>query len=125
MLIAEPYRQALIPKFNEVRQHAAMSGALATGISGSGPTVFVAMTDKQQALRMKEWLETNFIQNEDGFCHVCKIDRQGTQNYRTRTMKLYNIKRSFRTGQLCASRETRLQVVVGSVFPRTDCSVSR
>ena len=78
-VIAEPYRQALIPKFNEVRQHAAMSGALATGISGSGPTVFVAMTDKQQALRMKEWLEANFIQNEDGFCHVCKIDRQGTQ----------------------------------------------
>ena len=37
------------------------------------------MTDKQQALRMKDWLETNFIQNEDGFCHVCKIDRQGTQ----------------------------------------------
>ena len=78
-VIAEPYRQALIPKFNEVRQHAAMSGALATGISGSGPTVFIAMTDKQQALRMKDWLETNFIQNEDGFCHVCKIDRQGTQ----------------------------------------------
>jgi len=78
-VIAEPYRQALIPGFAEVRQHAELSGALATGISGSGPTVFVAMTDQQQALRMKEWLEQHFIQNEDGFCHVCRIDRQGTQ----------------------------------------------
>jgi homoserine kinase len=77
-VIAEPYRQALIPGFNEVRQHAALSGALATGISGSGPSVFVVMTDKQQALRMQEWLEANFIQNQDGFCHVCRIDRAGT-----------------------------------------------
>ncbi len=77
-VIAEPYRQALIPGFNEVRQHAAISGALATGISGSGPSVFVVMTDLQQALRMKEWLEANFISNQDGFCHVCRIDRQGT-----------------------------------------------
>ncbi|WP_409422361.1 homoserine kinase [Pseudaeromonas sp. ZJS20] len=78
-VIAEPYRQALIPGFAQVRQHAELSGALATGISGSGPTVFVAMTDKQQALRMKEWMEQNFIQNQDGFCHVCHIDTQGTQ----------------------------------------------
>ncbi len=35
-------------------------------------------TDLQQALRMKEWLEANFISNQDGFCHVCRIDRQGT-----------------------------------------------
>jgi homoserine kinase len=77
-VIAEPYRQALIPGFNEVRQHAARSGALATGISGSGPSVFVVMTDKSQALRMQEWLEANFIQNQDGFCHVCRIDRAGT-----------------------------------------------
>ena len=77
-VIAEPYRQALIPGFHEARQHAAVSGALATGISGSGPSIFVVMTDKQQALRMQEWLETNFIQNQDGFCHVCRVDRQGT-----------------------------------------------
>lgn len=26
---------------------------------------------------MKEYLERNFIANEDGFCHICKIDRRG------------------------------------------------
>lgn len=77
-VIAEPYRQALIPGFNAVREHAAAKGALATGISGSGPTVFIAMTDKEKALEMKSWLEANFIQNQDGFCHVCHIDRNGT-----------------------------------------------
>lgn len=77
-VIAEPYRQSLIPGFAEVRHHAATLGALATGISGSGPTVFVTMTDKAQAEKMQAWLEVNFIQNEDGFCHICKIDRQGT-----------------------------------------------
>lgn len=78
-VIAEPYRQSLIPGFADVRHHAETLGALATGISGSGPTVFVTMTDKTQAERMQAWLEAHFIQNEDGFCHICKIDRQGTQ----------------------------------------------
>jgi len=36
------------------------------------------MTDKEKALEMKSWLEANFIQNQDGFCHVCHIDRNGT-----------------------------------------------
>ena len=26
---------------------------------------------------MKVYLERNFIANEDGFCHVCKLDRRG------------------------------------------------
>ena len=25
--------------------------------------------------QMKEYLERNFIANEDGFCHICKIDK--------------------------------------------------
>ena len=44
-VIAEPYRAALIEGFNEVRAQGAQNGALATGISGSGPTVFVVMKD--------------------------------------------------------------------------------
>ncbi len=26
---------------------------------------------------MKEYLERNFIVNEDGFAHICKIDERG------------------------------------------------
>jgi homoserine kinase len=78
-VIAEPYRAQLIPGFDQVRSYAKQNGALATGISGSGPTVFNVMKDLQQAEQLKAWLENNFIQNDDGFCHICKIDKQGAR----------------------------------------------
>ncbi|RJG51339.1 homoserine kinase [Motilimonas pumila] len=78
-VIAEPYRAQLIPGFKEVRTYAAQSGALATGISGSGPTVFVVMKQQEQAQRLKLWLEQNFVQNDDGFCHICRLDEKGAR----------------------------------------------
>jgi homoserine kinase len=78
-VIAEPYRSQLIPGFDQVREYAMQSGALAMGISGSGPTVFVVAKELEQAQRIQGWLMQNFIQNEDGFSHVCKIDEQGTR----------------------------------------------
>lgn len=78
-VIAEPYRAALIEGFHEVREHAAQNGALATGISGSGPTVFSVLKDATQAERLKAWLEANFVKNEDGFARVCKLDLQGAR----------------------------------------------
>ncbi len=76
-VIAEPYRQSLIPGFKDAREHGAELGALATGISGSGSSIFSVFEDKDKALEMKEYLERYFIDNEDGFCHICKIDRRG------------------------------------------------
>lgn len=78
-VIAEPYRRKLIPGFDDARHYSEQLGALACGISGSGPTVFTVVTDMTKAERMKEWLMTHFIQNQDGFCHICQIDEQGTQ----------------------------------------------
>lgn len=76
-VIAEPYRESLISGFKEAREHGATLGALATGISGSGSSIFSIYTNLEKANEMKEYLERNFIDNEDGFCHVCKIDRRG------------------------------------------------
>ncbi|GHA25910.1 homoserine kinase [Oceanisphaera arctica] len=78
-VIAEPYRAQLIPGFVEVREQAAAMGALATGISGSGPTVFCVLKDLSQAEKLKAWLAEHFIQNQDGFCHICKIDAEGAR----------------------------------------------
>lgn len=78
-VIAEPYRSALIEGFAEVRAQAAQNGALATGISGSGPSVFVVMKDLAQAERMKDWMDAHFVQNEDGFARVCKLDMAGAR----------------------------------------------
>ncbi|WP_298718297.1 homoserine kinase [uncultured Oceanisphaera sp.] len=78
-VIAEPYRAQLIPGFDAVREQAASMGALATGISGSGPTVFCVLKDLSQAEKLKGWLAEHFIQNQDGFCHICKIDAEGAR----------------------------------------------
>ena len=76
-VIAEPYRASLIPGFAEAREYGSSIGALATGISGSGSSVFSIFEDLEKANLMKDYLEKNFIANEDGFCHVCKVDRRG------------------------------------------------
>ena len=76
-VIAEPYRASLIPGFAEAREYGSTIGALATGISGSGSSVFSVFEDLEKANLMKDYLEKNFIANEDGFCHVCKVDRRG------------------------------------------------
>jgi homoserine kinase len=39
-VVIEPQRQALIPRFQEVRQAAMQAGALGCSISGAGPTLF-------------------------------------------------------------------------------------
>ncbi|MCK0535649.1 MULTISPECIES: homoserine kinase [unclassified Anaerobiospirillum] len=76
-VVAEPYRASLIPGFVEAREHGRAIGALSTGISGSGSTIFSIFTDESAAVQMKEYLERQFIANEDGFCHVCKVDPRG------------------------------------------------
>jgi homoserine kinase len=78
-VIAEPYRSQLIPGFKEARLYAEQSGALAMGISGSGPTVFAVMTDLKQAQSLQNWLTENFLQNDEGFCHICHLDQQGAR----------------------------------------------
>lgn len=76
-VIAEPFRAQLIPGFEEARAFGQAHGALATGISGSGSSIFSVYDDLSKAQEMKEYLEKHFIANEDGFCHVCTIDRRG------------------------------------------------
>ena len=76
-VIAEPYRASLIPGFAEARVFGSALGSLATGISGSGSTIFSVFTDEQKAKQMQEYLRRQFIANEDGFCHICKVDPVG------------------------------------------------
>ena len=77
-VIAEPYREKLLPGFADARKYALSAGALATGISGSGPTLFSICKEKDVAERVARWLEQNYVQNEEGFVHVCRLDKQGS-----------------------------------------------
>lgn len=78
-IIAEPYRKGALADFDAVRETAQSMGALATGISGSGPTVFCVCHDKETAQRLSLWLKTHYVQNEQGFVHLCRLDEQGVK----------------------------------------------
>lgn len=77
-VLAEPHRKALLPKFDESRDFSMREGALAFGISGSGPTVFAVCNDLQKAQSIQQWLNNNYIHNESGFSHICRLDTNGT-----------------------------------------------
>lgn len=78
-LIAEPYRESLLPNFAEVRQGCKDLGALAVGISGSGPTMFAITPDLEHAQKLVAYLEKDYLQNNEGFIHICKVDNQGAR----------------------------------------------
>ena len=78
-VIAEPYREALLPNFAEVKQAARDLGALASGISGSGPTIFSIAPDLQTATKLSTYLENHYLQNNEGFVHICQVDNQGAR----------------------------------------------
>ncbi|RXJ73771.1 homoserine kinase [Veronia nyctiphanis] len=77
-VVAEPYREKLLPGFANARKYAKEAGALATGISGSGPTLFSITDDEAVAQRVAKWLSENYVQNEEGFVHVCRLDTNGS-----------------------------------------------
>jgi homoserine kinase len=76
-VIAEPYRTDLLPRYKSSRDFLAAQGALAVGISGSGPTLFCVCDNESQAERFALWLKDNYLQTELGFVHVCKADTLG------------------------------------------------
>lgn len=78
-VIAEPYREALLPNFADVKQATRDLGALATGISGSGPTIFAIAPDLGTAMKLSTYLEHHYLQNNEGFVHICKVDNQGAR----------------------------------------------
>ena len=78
-VLAEEHRQVLLPHFAQSREFAMANGAIGFGISGSGPTVFAACKTQTQAQVIADYLAAEYIQNEDGFAHVCQIDTQGTR----------------------------------------------
>jgi len=76
-VVAEPYRTNLLPRYQSSRDFLTAQGALAVGISGSGPTLFCVSDSEQQARQFALWLQDNYLQTELGFVHVCKVDDIG------------------------------------------------
>lgn len=78
-VIAEPYRAKLLPGFDKARQAVADIGALASGISGSGPTLFALCDNLDTAQRTADWLSQHYLQNQEGFVHICRLDTAGAR----------------------------------------------
>jgi homoserine kinase len=79
-LIAEPHRRKLLPGFDEACVALKELGALAVGISGSGPTIFAIADDLLVAEAAAQWLDQNYRKNELGFVHVCRADLGGARS---------------------------------------------
>lgn len=78
--VAEPYRRSLLPGFDEARQALREQGALAVGISGSGPTIFALVDHHAVAAEAREWLAANYQKTDRGFVHVCRADLGGARS---------------------------------------------
>ncbi|MCT2387752.1 homoserine kinase [Erwinia pyrifoliae] len=78
-VIAEPYRTKLLPGFAQARQAATDIGALGCGISGSGPTLFAVCNQPDTAKGMADWLSQHYLQNDEGFVHICRLDTAGAR----------------------------------------------
>ncbi|WP_241242162.1 homoserine kinase [Thalassotalea sp. G2M2-11] len=81
-IVAEPYRQHLLPGYQQACQYLKSKGSLAVGISGSGPTLFCVTDDEAKANEFAAWLSDNYLQTLsdgrcEGFVHVCRVDEQG------------------------------------------------
>lgn len=78
-VIAEPYRTQLLPGFDKAREAALQKGALACGISGSGPTLFSITDSLAIAQDVAQWLQQHYVQNDEGFVHICRLDTRGAR----------------------------------------------
>src|SRR5688572_23663355 len=79
-VIAEPIRSVLIPGFDAIKATAVKYGALGSGISGSGPTIFCLSTDLETAEKVGKQIQEQFSNmklKSDVF--VSKINQVGAR----------------------------------------------
>ena len=68
-----------LDRLDEARVALKDTGALAVGISGSGPTVFALVDDYDVANRTAAWLDQHYRKNDNGFVHICRADLGGAR----------------------------------------------
>ncbi len=76
--IVEPYRSILIPEFEKVKKAALETGALGSGISGSGPSIFALSKGKETAEKVGRAMALIYKDIGIDFdVHVSKINANG------------------------------------------------
>jgi homoserine kinase len=78
--IVEPLRGKFIPQFDLVKQAALQNGALGSGISGSGPSIFALSKGKETAEKVANAMKAIFDGTEIPYeIHVSKINSEGVR----------------------------------------------
>lgn len=76
--IVEPLRSVLIPGFDLIKQSALENGALGSGISGSGPSIFALSRGKETAEKIAKGMSVVYdTMNLPYEIHVCKVNDTG------------------------------------------------
>ena len=77
-VVVEPHRSALIPGFHDLKEAAIQTGALGSGISGSGPSIFALSKGKDTAVLVGEAISKAFESYSIEFeLHISKINPEG------------------------------------------------
>lgn len=77
-VVVEPFRSQLIPGFERIKRTALESGALGTGISGSGPSVFNLCKSEATAHKIEQAIRVDYKKQEIPFeIYVSKINLDG------------------------------------------------
>jgi len=77
-VVIEPYRSKLIPHYNEVKIEALNAGALGSGISGSGPSVFSFCEGVEIANKVGDAIKKVYSKTKIEFdIHVSRINTEG------------------------------------------------
>ncbi len=78
--IVEPIRSILIPGFDEVKKVAIEAGALGSGISGSGPSIFAFSKGQDTALKVADAMKKVYDQIGIAYeIHVSRINMDGVR----------------------------------------------
>ena len=79
-VIVEPHRKKLIPYFDEVKTAAMQNGALGSGISGAGPSIFALCKGQQSAQKIANTIEKIYANTNISFnLFISKINTKGCE----------------------------------------------
>ncbi len=78
--IVEPLRGKFIPHFEKIKKAALENGALGSGISGSGPSIYALSKGKETAEKVAKAMQEVYSKTDIQFdIHVCKINSEGVK----------------------------------------------
>ncbi|MCK0162059.1 homoserine kinase [Allomuricauda sp. F6463D] len=78
--IVEPIRSILIPAFDNIKTNAVKAGALGSGISGSGPSIFALSKGEEIATRVADSMKETYKNiGVDFDIHISKVNSEGVK----------------------------------------------